>query len=1022
MKICIIIMQRLSDPRERQFLEAAERGDMATMVRLASEPEPVNVNCTDMLGRSALLIAVDNENAEIVEMLLKYEAVITGNALMHAIAEGSYKIVELIVQHPSIQSDMLSSPLPPSERSDAPPGVSPIMMAAQCNQFEILQLFLSYGAFIRRPHASDCGCRPCTEEIQEDRLRRSLCRIQTYRALSGPAWISLTSEDPILEAFRLSWELTELSRRENEFHQTYQQLSDQCKRYACDLLEQCRSSEEVLAVLDRRTPGEDLVAGEDGEEVEDADWPAAEDDRPAALSRLRLAIRYEQKQFVAHSHSQQMLMSVWYTGLPLWRGRNPLLKVLICAVIVLLIPLLSVLYLLFPRSRVGRAIRSPFMKFIYHSASFCFFLLLLVLASMRPEGDERSHENIRGPKPSPVEWLIIFWVAGMVWAECKQLWDEGLSGYVRQWWNWLDFVMLSIYICSFSLRAVAYFQIRSGSYGCRSMDRLLWPINDPTLIAEGLFAVASVFSFARIIYLFQTNPHLGPLQISLGCMIIDIIKFLFIFFLILTSFACGLNQLYWYYRHTPGNNSGGELFRTALQNVSTESCGLNQLYWYYRHTPGNNSGGELFRTIGTSYTTLLWSLFGQIPVQALDQRRHQTVTHLLGQTLLGAYLIMAVTVMVNMLIAMMSRSFQIVEDHADREWKFARSQLWMSYFEQGSSLPPPFNMVVSPKWVWYAVRWVLSTARQCTGAVRARLRPADNGTAHQHHHQHQQRHQHQQEQEQKTGVNGGVRFLLRAGSRDSEADRAEDSCGAGGAGRQPRVSATTSVSTAEVAFECQVPYSEVMRRLVSRYIFHFKNQHRHSGANEDDFMEIKQDISSLRYELREDRKREASRNYRNLDNLRRDIVTLFREELGGGLNVPPDGRAYSSDCGPDTIYRKPSRRGRTSLTAHSQQLSLDLGLLGRPEGGGGAAEPAPLRSPDVSVTTLASLRQLVRREVELLPQVTPERTPAGSPGSAAETSPEARSLQQLSEHICQWQEATGVDGQQAASVDLDGRS
>ena len=71
-------------------------------------------------------------------------------------------------------------------------------------------------------------------------------------------------------------------------------------------------------------------------------------------------------QFVAHSHSQQMLMSVWYMGLPLWRGRNPVLKVLMCAVIVLLIPLLSVLYLLFPRSRVGRAIRSPFMKFIYH--------------------------------------------------------------------------------------------------------------------------------------------------------------------------------------------------------------------------------------------------------------------------------------------------------------------------------------------------------------------------------------------------------------------------------------------------------------------------------------------------------------------------------------------------------------------------------------------------------------------------------------------------------------------------------
>lgn len=137
--------------------------------------------------------------------------------------------------------------------------------------------------------------------------------------------------------------------------------------------------------------------------------------------------------------------------------------------------------------------------------------------------------------------------AGMVWAECKQLWEEGLKAYVRQWWNWLDFIMLSLYLTTFSLKGVAYIQVQSGRYGPRVLQRAMWPGNDPSLIAEGVFAVANVFSFARIIYLFQTNPHLGPLQISLGCMIIDIAKFLFIFFLVLTSFACGLNQLYWYY-------------------------------------------------------------------------------------------------------------------------------------------------------------------------------------------------------------------------------------------------------------------------------------------------------------------------------------------------------------------------------------------------------------------------------------------------------------------------------------------
>ena len=51
--------------------------------------------------------------------------------------------------------------------------------------------------------------------------------------------------------------------------------------------------------------------------------------------------------------------------------------------------------------------------------------------------------------------------------------------------------------------------------------------------------------------MFQANPQLGPLQISLGCMLIDIGKFLFIFFLVLISFACGLNQLYYYYSNSP---------------------------------------------------------------------------------------------------------------------------------------------------------------------------------------------------------------------------------------------------------------------------------------------------------------------------------------------------------------------------------------------------------------------------------------------------------------------------------------
>ena len=88
----------------------------------------------------------------------------------------------------------------------------------------------------------------------------------------------------------------------------------------------------------------------------------------------------------------------------------------------------------------------------------------------------------------------------------KQLWEVGLKAYVRQWWNWLDFIMLSMYLCTFSLRLVAFIQAQYPVYyGPSIMPRSDWPNADPTLVSEGVFAIANVFSFARIIFLFQVR-------------------------------------------------------------------------------------------------------------------------------------------------------------------------------------------------------------------------------------------------------------------------------------------------------------------------------------------------------------------------------------------------------------------------------------------------------------------------------------------------------------------------------------
>nr|CFW94256.1 Eka-Trpl2 protein [Euperipatoides kanangrensis] len=114
--------------------------------------------------------------------------------------------------------------------------------------------------------------------------------------------------------------------------------------------------------------------------------------------------------------------------------------------------------------------RKPFIKFICHSASYVAFLILLILASQRIEslininssdGSSSGPKNERrGPPPTVIEWMIMTWIAGLVWTEIKQLWDDGLYEYVHDMWNVLDFITNSLYIATIGLRVVAYLQVQ----------------------------------------------------------------------------------------------------------------------------------------------------------------------------------------------------------------------------------------------------------------------------------------------------------------------------------------------------------------------------------------------------------------------------------------------------------------------------------------------------------------------------------------------------------------------------------
>lgn len=101
------------------------------------------------------------------------------------------------------------------------PEITPLILAAHKDNYEILKILLDKGASLPMPHDMRCRCRDCVHTIEDDCLYHSRSRINAYRALSSPSLICLSSIDPILTAFELSREMRRLSESENEFKQDY---------------------------------------------------------------------------------------------------------------------------------------------------------------------------------------------------------------------------------------------------------------------------------------------------------------------------------------------------------------------------------------------------------------------------------------------------------------------------------------------------------------------------------------------------------------------------------------------------------------------------------------------------------------------------------------------------------------------------------------------------------------------------------------------------------------------------------
>ena len=294
--------------------------------------------------QDSLLLAIDEQYVEGVELLLEHE--------------------ERIWQADTPHSWEATDPV----RAQYTPDITPLVLAAHKNNYEILKILLDRGAPLPQPHDVKCHCERCWLSSKQDSLRFSMSRLNAYKALASPSLIALTSKDPILTAFKLSTQMRNLSKMESQFCKEYTVLREQVQGFATSLLDHARSSYELEVMLNYSEC--------------DSVWSPG---HHQTLERLKLAIKCKQKSFVAHPNVQQMLGSIWYEGVPGFRRHHILLQSLVLARMVIMYPYYCVMYMLAPNTQTGQFIKKPFIKFICHSSSYIFFLVLLAMASQRIE-------------------------------------------------------------------------------------------------------------------------------------------------------------------------------------------------------------------------------------------------------------------------------------------------------------------------------------------------------------------------------------------------------------------------------------------------------------------------------------------------------------------------------------------------------------------------------------------------------------------------------------------------------------
>ena len=139
----------------------------------------------------------------------------------------------------------------------------------------MIKMLLRRGHVIEMPHTPYCDCVVCHAAAAEEEgagsgsgngsggsgshCDLSRARVHTFQAISSPAYVFLTSRDPVLTAMMLKRDLEQAAKQDSNFEAEFRQMAVKVDEFLAELIACCENSDEVKIVLSQKVRSKKLV-------------------------------------------------------------------------------------------------------------------------------------------------------------------------------------------------------------------------------------------------------------------------------------------------------------------------------------------------------------------------------------------------------------------------------------------------------------------------------------------------------------------------------------------------------------------------------------------------------------------------------------------------------------------------------------------------------------------------------------------------------------------------------------------